>query len=60
MTPASLRLPTAAEEVLTVPVTLIAAPGAVRGRVDVRFVVRDSASPLQQIETSRFFGPASP
>ena len=60
MEPASLRLPAAPEEVLTVPVTVSAAPGAVHGRADVRFVVRDSASTLQQTETSRFFGPVSP
>jgi polyferredoxin len=60
MVPANLRLPAAAEEVLTVPVTLIAAQGAVRGRADVRFVVRDTGSSLQQSETSRFFGPVSP
>ena len=60
MMPSTLRLSAGPEEVLTVPVTLTAAPNAIHGRADVRFVVRDSASSLQQVETSRFFGPVSP
>jgi cytochrome c oxidase accessory protein FixG len=60
MAPAELRLPAGPEEVLTVPVTLTAAPGAVRGRADVRFVVQDAESTVQQSDVSRFFGPVSP
>jgi polyferredoxin len=60
MAPSELRLPAGPEEVLTVPVTLTAAPGAVRGRADVRFVVQDAESTVQQSDVSRFFGPVSP
>jgi cytochrome c oxidase accessory protein FixG len=50
----------ASEEVLTVPLTVDAKPGTVRGRVDLRFVVRDADSGLEIKEVSRFFGPVSP
>ncbi|MEO8160066.1 MAG: FixG Ig-like domain-containing protein, partial [Arenimonas sp.] len=46
------------EAVLTVPVTVRAAPGAVRGGVDLHFVVRDLDSGLVVSDGSRFFGPA--
>jgi cytochrome c oxidase accessory protein FixG len=48
------------EEVLTVPVTVRAARGAVKGGVDLRFQVRDPASGLVVSEKARFFGPVSP
>jgi len=48
------------EEVLTLPVTVRAARGAVRGGVDLRFVVRDRDSGLVVAEEARFFGPATP
>ncbi len=47
----------AAQEVLTVPVTLRAAPGVARGRVDVRFVVESDAEGVREVEETRFFGP---
>jgi cytochrome c oxidase accessory protein FixG len=48
------------EEVLTVPVTVRSARGAVKGGVDLRFQVRDPASGLVVSEKARFFGPVSP
>jgi len=48
------------EEVMSVPVTVHAAAGAVRGGVDLRFEVRDLDSGLVVAEESRFFAPASP
>jgi hypothetical protein len=48
----------AAEEVLTVPVTLRAAAGSTQGRVDVRFVVDSDAEGVQAVEETRFFGPS--
>ena len=50
----------APEEVITVPVTVRAAAGAVHGRADLRFVVHDLDTGLSIPEDSRFFGPASP
>jgi cytochrome c oxidase accessory protein FixG len=50
----------AAEEVLTVPVTVRAPTGSVHGRADLRFVVRDLGTGLVVEEDSRFFGPAAP
>jgi len=47
----------ASEEVLTVPVTVRAARGAVRGGVDLRFEVRDLDSGLVVAEEARFFAP---
>ncbi|KFN51018.1 4Fe-4S dicluster domain-containing protein [Arenimonas composti] len=46
-----------AEEVLTVPVTLRAPPGAVRGGSDVVFVVESEDGGLRAETESRFFGP---
>jgi cytochrome c oxidase accessory protein FixG len=50
----------APEEVLSVPVTVRAATGSVRGRADLRFVVRDLDTGLVMEEDSRFFGPSTP
>ena len=47
----------AAGEVLTVPVTLRAPAGRVRGRADLRFVVDSDAEGVQAVEEARFFGP---
>ena len=49
--------PAAAEEVLTVPVTLRAPAGSTAGRVDLRFVVDSDAEGVQAVEETRFFGP---
>jgi polyferredoxin len=46
-----------AEEVLTVPVTLRAAPGTVRGGDDIVFVVESEDGSLRTEAESRFFGP---
>ena len=46
----------AAEEVLTVPMTLRAPAGAARGRVDLRVVVTSDAG-VEAVEETRFFGP---
>jgi polyferredoxin len=51
-------LAAAPEEVLTVPVTVRAAAGAVRGGSDLRLVVRDLDTGLVVAEDTRFFGPA--
>jgi cytochrome c oxidase accessory protein FixG len=48
------------EEVLSVPVTVRAARGAVKGGTDLRFEVRDLDSGLVVAEESRFFAPVSP
>ncbi|HEU0153056.1 MAG TPA: 4Fe-4S dicluster domain-containing protein [Arenimonas sp.] len=48
----------AAEEVLTVPVTLRAPAGSVTGRADLRFVVDSDAEGVQAVEETRFFGPS--
>ncbi len=48
--------PAAAEEVLTVPVTLRAPAGLAKGRIDLRVVVESDAG-VQAIEETRFFGP---
>jgi cytochrome c oxidase accessory protein FixG len=48
------------EEVMSVPVTVRAKAGAVRGGVDLRFQVRDLDSGLVVAEESRFFAPATP
>jgi cytochrome c oxidase accessory protein FixG len=48
------------EEILTVPVTVRAAPGAVKGGVDLHFQVQDQASGLVVSEKARFFAPVSP
>jgi len=56
----NFRLSAAAEEVLTVPVTVSAAPGTVHGRADLDFVVSEPGTALQQREEARFFGPTSP
>ena len=48
------------EEVLTVPVTVRAAPGAVKGGVDLKFQVRDAESGLVVSEEARFFAPVTP
>ncbi|KAA2284846.1 4Fe-4S dicluster domain-containing protein [Arenimonas fontis] len=45
------------EEVLTVPVTLRAAPGVASGRVDVRFVVESDTGEARVERETRFFGP---
>ena len=47
----------APEEVLTVPVTLRAAPGVAKGRVDVGFVVESDAEGVVVERETRFFGP---
>ena len=47
----------AAEEVLTVPVTLRAPAGVAKGRVDVDFVVESDAEGVSETEETRFFGP---
>ncbi len=47
----------APEEVLTVPVTLRAAPGVAKGRVDVEFVVESDAEGVVVERETRFFGP---
>ena len=47
----------APEEVLTVPVTLRAAPGVAKGRVDVEFVVESDAEGVVVQRETRFFGP---
>jgi polyferredoxin len=51
-------LDAAPEEVLTVPVTVRAAAGTVRGGSDLRLVVRDLDTGLVVAEDTRFFGPA--
>ncbi len=53
-------IPAAAEEVLTIPVSVAAPAGAVRGGTDLRFVVRDLDSGLVMHEETRFYGPATP
>ena len=47
----------APEEVLTVPVTLRAAAGVAKGRVDVEFVVESDAEGVVVERETRFFGP---
>ena len=47
----------AAEEVLTVPITLRAAPGVAKGRVDLDLVVESDAEGVSETEETRFFGP---
>lgn len=47
----------AAEEVLTVPVTLRAPAGLAKGRVDVDIVVESDAQGVSETEETRFFGP---
>ncbi|ODS62040.1 MULTISPECIES: 4Fe-4S dicluster domain-containing protein [unclassified Arenimonas] len=47
----------AAEEVLTVPVTLRAPAGLAKGRVDVDIVVESDAEGVSETEETRFFGP---
>ena len=49
-----------AEEVLTLPVTVRAEAGQVRGRKDFQFVVRDIDTGLRIAEPARFFGPTTP
>ena len=49
--------PAAAEEVLTVPLTLAAPAGLAKGRVDVRFVVTTQDGAIEVEEETRFFGP---
>ena len=49
--------PAAAEEVLTVPLTLVAPAGLAKGRVDVRFVVSTEDGKIEVKEETRFFGP---
>ena len=46
-----------AEEILTVPMTLRAAAGVARGRMDVRVIVRSDNPKVHAIEETRFFGP---
>jgi len=53
-------LPAGPEEVLTVPVTVRAARGAVKGGVDLHFQVRDLDTGLVVSEQGRFFAPVSP
>jgi polyferredoxin len=48
------------EEVLTVPVTVRAAHGTVKGGVDLRFQVRDLDTGLVVSEKGRFFAPVTP
>ena len=45
------------EQVLTVPITLRAEAGSIRGRKDVHFVVNTQGSKDIVVEESRFFGP---
>ena len=45
------------EQVLTLPITLRAPNGAVKGRRDIHFVIDTKSSELQVVEESRFFGP---
>jgi len=47
----------AAEEVLTVPVTLRAPAGLAKGRVDLDFIVESDAEGVSETEETRFFGP---
>ena len=42
---------------LTLPVTLSAQPGAVKGRRDIEFEIRTDGSDAVVVEESRFFGP---
>ena len=49
--------PAAAEEVLTVPLTLVAPAGLAKGRMDVSFVVRTEDGRIEVTEETRFFGP---
>jgi cytochrome c oxidase accessory protein FixG len=49
--------PAAAEQVLTVPVTLRAPADATKGRTDLVFVVTADTEGLQVKEETRFFGP---
>lgn len=55
--PLTVELPP--EKVLSLPVTLRAAPGTVRGRVKVEFVVEslDEGKPVRVVEDAAFFGP---
>jgi polyferredoxin len=53
---AGARHAAAAEEVLTVPVTLRAPAGVAKGRIDLRVVVESDAG-VQAVEETRFFGP---
>jgi cytochrome c oxidase accessory protein FixG len=57
---APATLSAASEEVLTVPVTVRAARGAVKGGVDLHFQVRDLDTGLVVAEEGRFFAPATP
>ena len=52
-----LFLSAAAEEVLTIPLTVRAAAGSVKGRLDLEFVVESSDGELTVVEETRFFGP---
>ena len=55
---APIDIHAAAEEVLTVPVTLRGEPGRVAGRHDVRFVVESLDDPaVRSTHDTRFFGP---
>ena len=47
----------AAEEVLTVPITLRAPAGLAKGRVDLELVVDSNAEGVSAAEETRFFGP---
>ncbi|CAN5168073.1 cytochrome c oxidase accessory protein CcoG [soil metagenome] len=47
----------APEEVLTIPVTVAAEAGTVRGGTDLRFIVRDLDTGLVMHEETRFYGP---
>ena len=50
-------LSAAAEQVLSVPVTLIAPAGTVKGKADIRFVLDSEDGKLHTVEETRFFGP---
>ncbi len=55
---APIEIQAAAEQVLTVPVTLRGEPGRVAGRHDVRFVVESLDDPaVRSSHDTRFFGP---
>ena len=55
---APLRASAAPEQVLTVPVTLQAPAGAVRGRQTLDFAVQTEGGDTRVVEPSSFFGPA--
>ncbi len=57
MTQGPITVSAAPEQILTVPVTLKAPAGAIKGRKDLNFIVHAEGSDKPVIEDSSFFGP---